>query len=417
MNQESSSIDWATINWRPRFFTIWSAQAISLIGSALTQFVLIWWITDTTGSAGALAMAGIMGMLPQALFGPLGGTLADRWSRRLMMIVTDAVTALCMVVLIVLFATEYVQLWHIYVLMFIRSTMQAFQGPASAASTSMLVPPDWLTRAAGMNQTVQGLMGIASAPLGALALGVFSLQGALMIDVVTALIGIAPLLFYRIPQYARTDTAESSVWQDLRLGLRLLLQHAGIRWLYGLTVLMVAVLMPALTVLPLLVRNEFGGGVNEVAVIEGIGGVGMLIGGVLITVLTFPIRRVLVVLISFIVSCGLIALMGLTPANLFWVVVVLWFFSSVAFAMGNAPIIALLQTIVPNHLQGRALSVFSALIGLAGPIGLMIAAPLGDVIGTRGLLVAGGTLSVAVCVYGLFTPSLIRIEEHHVSSE
>ena len=133
-------------NWKPRFFAVWIGQALSLAGSALTQFVLLWWITSTTGSATALATAGIMALLPQALLGPLGGTLADRWSRQRIMIVADSITALCMLVLIALFASEQVQLWHLYTLMFIRSSMQAFQQPAAGASTSMLVPPEWLPR-------------------------------------------------------------------------------------------------------------------------------------------------------------------------------------------------------------------------------------------------------------------------------
>ena len=89
--------------WEWRFWVIFGGQAASLIGSAMTQFVLIWWITDTTGSVSALALAGLVALLPQALLGPLGGTLADRYSRRLIMIVADLISALCMLVLIALF--------------------------------------------------------------------------------------------------------------------------------------------------------------------------------------------------------------------------------------------------------------------------------------------------------------------------
>lgn len=86
--------------WRLRFWSIWGGQALSLIGSALTQFVLIWWITLETGSPTALATAGLMALLPQALLGPLGGTLADRLSRRAIMAVTDAISATCMLLLV-----------------------------------------------------------------------------------------------------------------------------------------------------------------------------------------------------------------------------------------------------------------------------------------------------------------------------
>lgn len=120
--------------WRLRFWSIWLGQALSLIGSALTQFVLIWWITLSSGSTSALAIAGVMALLPQALLGPLGGTLADRYSRRAIMIVTDTISAACMLVLIWLFQSEQIQLWHLYSMMFIRSSMQAFQAPAAAGA-------------------------------------------------------------------------------------------------------------------------------------------------------------------------------------------------------------------------------------------------------------------------------------------
>ncbi len=186
-------------NWEPRFFTIWAGQAISLVGSSLTQFVLVWWITQETGSANALAIAGMMALLPAALFSPLGGAIADRFSRRIIMILADAITAACMLLLVVLFATDRIELWHIYTLMFIRAAMQSFQQPAAASSTSNLVPAEWLNRVAGMNQSLQGVMTIASAPLGAVALAFLPIEGALMIDVVTAVLGITPLFFYRFP--------------------------------------------------------------------------------------------------------------------------------------------------------------------------------------------------------------------------
>jgi len=400
-----------TSNWQTRFFSIWLGQAISLIGSSLTQFVLVWWITQTTSSASALATASIMAMLPQALFGPLGGIVADRYSRRLIMIVSDLITALCMVVIIVLFSLEIVQLWHIFALMFIRSTMQAFQSPAASASTPMLVPSSWLTRVAGMNQTIQGLMFVAAAPLGALALGFLPLQGALMIDVVTAILGISPLIFYAVPQIKRRDTAHVGMWKDFRAGLELVLSNRGLIWLYSMTIVMVMVLMPAFSLMPLFVKDEFGGGVNEVAMIDGLGGLGMLLGGLLISVFTLPWRRITIVLVGFGLSNVFIALTGVAPSSMFWLAVLFWFLSGIPYTMGNGPIMAILQHIIPNQLQGRALALFSTCMGIAGPLGLLFAAPLAELIGVRGLLIGGGTLATLLCVIGFFVPSLMQIEE------
>ncbi|MBZ6383962.1 MFS transporter [Sphingomonas sanguinis] len=107
--------------WQWRFWSIFAGQSLSLIGSAMTQFVLIWWITDTTGDLGALATAGLVALLPQALLGPVGGTLADRYSSRMLMIVSDLAAALCIMVLIALFLSGGIALWHIYLAMFVRS--------------------------------------------------------------------------------------------------------------------------------------------------------------------------------------------------------------------------------------------------------------------------------------------------------
>jgi DHA3 family macrolide efflux protein-like MFS transporter len=398
-------------NWKPRFFTIWTGQALSLIGSSLTQFVLLWWITKTTGSSNALAIAGVMALLPQALLGPLGGTLADRWPRRTIMIVADAITAACMIVLVLLFSSGSIQLWHVYALMFIRSSMQAFQSPAAAASTAMLVPKDWLPRVAGMNQSLQGIMTIASAPLGALALAFLPLQGALLIDVATALLGIVPLFFLAIPQPRRDPEQPTSVWTDFREGVRFVSRNPGLVMLYGLLGLVVLVVMPTFSLTPLLVTQHFKGGVNEVALMEGFAGAGIIAGGVLITVWVGFKRRIVTVLVSFVVSCGTVALTALAPGDALWLAVVWWTISGLTFSTGNAPMMAILQTVVPNEMQGRALSLMSTVMGVAGPIGLAIAGPLGEAIGVRGVFIGGGALAAVICALGLLSGRLRRVED------
>jgi DHA3 family macrolide efflux protein-like MFS transporter len=406
----------AVDNWQPRFFTIFVGQALSLVGSSLTQFVLLWWITDTTGSASALAIAGMMALLPQALLGPVGGAVADRWSRRLIMIVADAVTAACMLGLIVLFATGLVQLWHVYTLMFIRSSMQAFQQPAAVASTARLVPAEWLPRVAGLNQTVLGVMSIASAPLGALALAVMPLQGALTVDVVTALLGIVPLFFFRVPQNRQSAAALGSVWGDLKDGVRYIGRDRGLLHLYALNGLVVLTVLPTFSLTPLLVKEWFRGGVNEVALMEALAGAGIIAGGVLISVWAGFKRRIVTVLVSFAVSCGTVALTALAPREGLWLAAVWWCLSGVTFSTGNAPLMALLQTIVPNEFQGRIISLLNTVIGLAGPVGLAVAGPLGEAVGVRGVFILGGALSALICLAGLLSPALVTLEDMPATS-
>jgi DHA3 family macrolide efflux protein-like MFS transporter len=397
-------------HWQRRYWAIFIGQALSMIGSAMTQFVLLWWITTTTQSATALATAGMAALVPQALLGPLGGTFADRYSRRLLMIGADLICALCMVVLIVLFATNSVQLWHIYTLMFVRSSMQAFQTPAASASTAMLVPPEFLPRAAGLNQTLGGIMTIAAAPLGALAMAVMPLSAALSIDVVTAILGIAPLLVYAIPQQHIPKEDRQGMWTEFREGVDVVWSNRGLRHLYGLLGVTVLVLMPTFTMVPLLIKQYFDGGAGHVAIMEGLAGAGMIAGGLFVAAVN-PKRRIITTLAAFALCCLALAFTALAPANAFWLAVTWWAISGLTFSYGNAPMVAVLQSVVPNHLQGRAFSLLSTIMGLASPFGLALAGPLAEIIGVRWVFVLSGVLGAVVSLLGFFSHALRNLEK------
>jgi hypothetical protein len=122
------------------FFIIWTGQAFSLLGSELVQFALVWYLTTSTGSATVLTAASLVAMLPKVFLGPVVGALVDRWNRRVVMIVADSLIALATAGLATLFALHVVQVWHIYVLMFVRALGGAFHSPAMAASTTLMVP-------------------------------------------------------------------------------------------------------------------------------------------------------------------------------------------------------------------------------------------------------------------------------------
>lgn len=398
--------------WRLRFSAVFAGQTLSLIGSALTQFVLMWWIADTTGSAAALAAAGMAAMLPQALLGPLGGVLADRYSRRLLMIVADLISATAMLVLIGLFAAGQVAMWHALTMMALRSAMQALQAPAASASVSMLVPASFLSRASGLNQAMQSMTLVVSAPLGAFAIGALPMGWALSIDVLTALLGIVPLLIWTIPQPLRgggpTSGARATLWRDMRDGVDLIWSAPGLRRLYALIGVVVLVIMPSFTLVPLLVKLHFGGGATEVGVMEGWSGAGMLVGGVLVAAIA-PRRHVQWILLGFGASCLSIALAALAPSAHFPLAVACWSISGLAYVLGSAPLMALLQTIIPSHLQGRALALLNSVMGLAAPVGLAMIGPVGEAIGMQALFVVVGITGALVCLSGFASAPLLRL--------
>src|SRR5512141_1796944 len=201
-------------NWARRFFTLWTGQALSLLGSQLVQFAIIWYLTQTTQSATTLAIASMMGLLPQVVLSPFIGTWVDRGNRRFILIAADTTVAIATLVLAVLFALNMVQVWHIYLALFIRAVAGGFHQSAFGASVVLLVPKEHLARVQGFNQALSGGLNIISAPLGAYLLAVLPMQGILSIDVTTAILAVTIVFFTRIPQPELLAQNQGTFWQD-----------------------------------------------------------------------------------------------------------------------------------------------------------------------------------------------------------
>ncbi|MBT3274613.1 MAG: MFS transporter [Spirochaetales bacterium] len=153
--------------WRSRFFLIWTGQAFSLFGSALVKFALIWWLTLETGKATTLAIATTMSFLPVILVGPFAGVLADRVSRRIILIASDGLIALSTAILIIVFALGRESTMAIYLVMLVRATGDAFHMPTMQASTTMLVPKKHLVRVGSMNKMQFYFANFSAPPLAA----------------------------------------------------------------------------------------------------------------------------------------------------------------------------------------------------------------------------------------------------------
>lgn len=134
------------------FFIIWGGQLVSIIGSSLTAFALGVWIYAKTGDAMPFAMTMLFATLPGLLLAPIAGALADRYDRRMLMILGDTGDALVTGVAALLLFSGELQIRQIYLIAFVSSAFSAFQQPAYEASVTMLVPKDQLARASGMVQ-------------------------------------------------------------------------------------------------------------------------------------------------------------------------------------------------------------------------------------------------------------------------
>lgn len=400
--------------WQRSFFLVWAGQAFSLLGSQLVQFALIWYLTQETGSATVLATATMVGMLPFVIFGPIAGSFVDRINRKRIMILADAFIALSTLLLAGVFALGWVQIWHIYVFLLLRSLGQAFHGPAFTASTSLMVPTKQLSRIQGINQMLNGGLNIVAAPLGALLLELLPMYAVLAVDIVTALIAVCTVLPVAVPQPQRDinglDGKPVGFWVDFREGFRYVLSWPGLLIVIVMATLINFLLTPAGALTPLLITKHFGQGVIQLGWFEGIFGVGVILGGLLLGVWGGFKQRIVTAFIGLIFLGLPYALIGGLPANGFLIALGFILVTGIANPIVNGSLGATLQATVDANMQGRIFSLTGSLSTAMTPIGLLIAGPLSDAFGIRIWFIVGGLLCAAMGVTGLFIPSVMNIE-------
>lgn len=402
--------------WQRRFFPIWVGQALSLLGSQLVQFALVWWLAQATGSATVLATASIVALLPNILLGPVAGAYVDRWDRRLVMIVSDGVVALATLGLMVLSLLGVMHPWQVYAVMFIRSLGNSFHWPAMQASTSLMVPKAHLSRVAGLNQMLQGAMNIVAPPLAAFLIALLPISGVLGVDVVTATLAIVPILFVAIPQPARRpDNDDSgrlgSIVLDLREALNYLRSWRGLLLVGIIAVIFNIVFQPTISLMPILVSKYFGGGALQLGWIESAFGLGAVAGGLTLG-LWGGFRRRVYTSLGGLVGLGLSAIVvGLTPPSQFTLAVAATFVAGFMMPMANGPLFASVQAIVAPEMQGRVFNIMGSGAMAAAPLGLAIAGPLADLLGANVWFILGGLICLTMSVVAYCSPAIRHLED------
>lgn len=175
------------------FLVVWAGQVVSLLGTGMAVFALAIWAFKTTGQATTLALMGFFTFGPTVLLSPITGALVDRWNRKLVMMFSDLASGLATVALLLLYATDSLQIWHLYVAGAFSGAFQAFQFPAYSAAVTLMLPKAQYARASGLLSLAESASAIAAPLLGGILLGVIGIAGVMAIDVVTFVAAIGAL--------------------------------------------------------------------------------------------------------------------------------------------------------------------------------------------------------------------------------
>lgn len=376
------------------FLAIWSSQLLSIVTSGITGFVLGVWVFQRTGSATQFVTITLCAVLPEVLFSPLAGSLADRWDRRRLMMTADLGAALSTGALALLLLLGELQVWHIYVVTAVSAVFGTAQMAAYHSMVPLLVPKERLGRANGMLQVADAVRVAAPLLAGALLVGV-GLTGVVVIDLVTFVISRVVLHLVPLPREVTRPgggAARGEPWlRDLAFGLRFLRGRRGLLWLVALLAAYNLFFgMAGVLVQPLIL--SFGSAALLGALMFA-GGAGLLTGGLVLSSWGGPRRRVRG-LVTFIAVGGvLLAAHGLSPSAALIAVVAPAFLFTLPFVQGTG--MTLIQLKTPPGELGRVLSTVRTVTQAATVLTYLAAGPLADRV-FEPMLAPGGALAGSV---------------------
>ena len=397
--------------WLAVIATIWIGQAVSMITSYAADYAVVWYITETTGSALMLSAAAICAYLPQGLLSPFGGVIADKHNRKTVMIVADLGVGLVSLGLGVAILLGQVSFALLMILVVVRSIGQAFHGPAMMAAMPLLVPEKHLLR---INTLDQLLMSVAS--IGAPAFGIFlyttlGFHTVMFLDFFGALAAVAGLALAKIPTVIDKTAEDQHVLANLRDGWRALSANRGLVILIaGVTVGMVA-FAPLGAIFPLMTFDHFGGDGYAASLVEAAFGIGMVCGSIVLMAWGGGKRLALLIGVAALIVGATTMVCGFLAPSMFWAFVALCAVMAIACAWFNGPLITLIQRNVAEEKTGRALGLSMAAMGLASPIGIALGGMLAESIGVAPFFMVDG----AIClVLGLvvYLPKSVRALDH-----
>lgn len=394
-------------HWKQKFVLLWTGQALSILSSMVSQYALIWYLTDLTGSPAVLSLATMAAMVPQGVLSLFTGAFADRFDRRIIMMVSDGAIGLISLALAALAFAGPLPVAPILVVAALRSVGGAFHSPCIQAVTPLIAPPESLTRCAGWSQGIQTVSMLLSPALASVLYAHVPLAWILLLDTLGAVFAIGGVLLARLPVLrAGAHGAPLRLWQDTREGLAVLRSH---RWLWELTLicaLFSVAFMPVSALFPLMSMDYFGGDSASAALVETLFSAGMLLGSVILG-LWGGTRDKILTMTAAVLGLGLtLVLSGLLPPGGFWAFAALSGLMGLSAPFFNSVFMALIQTRVEPEYLGRVLGLTGAIMTLASPVGLGLTALFAGVAGLTVWFLLSGVVTLACGGLMLLLPAV-----------
>ncbi|MEL7565008.1 MAG: MFS transporter [Dehalobacterium sp.] len=395
-------------NWKKNIILFLVSQTVSLFGSSLVQYAIMWYITLETKSGVMMTISIVCGFLPTFFLSPFAGVWADRYHRKILIILADSTIALATLVLAILFLIGYDMLWLLFVMSAIRALGTAVQTPTIGAFIPQIIPEDKLTRINGVNGSIQALVMLISPMISVALLTMSTIEIIFFIDVITAAIAILILvLFLHVPVHKKAlEKQPTGYFTDMFKGIDYIKNHDYIKNFFIFCAFFFVLISPAAFLTPLQVTRSFGADVWRLTAIEITFSIGMMLGGVFMASWGGFKNKVYTMTLATLMNGACIFALGFIPV--FWIYLVFMGLIGIAIPIFNTPSMVLLQEKVEGDFLGRIFGVFGMISSSMMPLGMLVFGPLSDMVKIEWLLMGTGLMLFIQGFFLLGNKALIK---------
>lgn len=397
--------------WLKNIVLFLSSQTISLFGSSLVQYAIMWHITLTTESGMMMTLYIICGFIPTFILSPIAGVWADRYNRKILIVLSDGLIAFATLILAILFIMGFDSIWLLFVMAAIRAFGAGIQTPAVGAILPQVVPKEKLTKVNGVNGSIQAIIMFVSPMVSAALLATTAIEIIFFIDVITAAIAIVTMLsFVKISVHEKAaEKQTTSYFADFKEGLSYVNSNSFLKSFFVFFAIFFVLMAPAAFLTPLQVTRSFGSDVWRLTAVELAFSIGMIAGGGIIAAWGGFRNKISTMTLASVIMGVCTLTLGIAPS--FWLYLIFMGVFGIAMPIFNTPTTVLLQEKISEEYLGRVFGVLGMISTSMMPIGMLIFGPLADIIRIEWLLIGTGLFMLVLTIFLSRNKALIEAGE------
>lgn len=387
--------------WNKSIARFLFAQTLSLLGSSIVQYAIVWYITLTTSSGVMLTISTLCGFLPQIGISFFAGVWIDRYDRKKIIMLSDTCIAAATLLLAIAFFSGFKSNLLLFMVLIIRSAGTGIQTPAVNAILPQIVPKEELMRINGINASLSSLILLLSPAISGAILSLAPLEMTLLIDVSTAIIGVGITSTISIAPYVRTENIQNTYFEEMKKGLFYLKEKPMVKHLIVYQILILFLISPSAFLTPLLVSRTYGSALGYLTASEMSYSLGMILGGLLIASWKGFDNKLMTTIAAGAFYGIMMIGIGISPIFLIYLVCNLLI--GITSPCYNAPLTVLIQEKVEPEMHGRVFSFMQIASSCALPLGMLLFGPLADRFEPQQLLIVSGIMVVFVSGFAYFS--------------